>query len=125
MTWNDEAGEVITIERLIEALNGYKIPFAKEAEMQRMIERILKAESIPHYREFAFNPKDRIDFLVGKIGIECKVDGSKHAVARQLLRYAERPEVEALLLITSRSTHTFPADVLLGKPFKVYRVSGL
>lgn len=116
---------IVTIDSIIEALNGYKIPFAKESEMQRTIEKILKAEAIPHYREFAFNPKDRIDFLVGKIGIECKVDGSKHAVARQLLRYAEQPEIESLLLITSRATHTFPSNVLLGKEFRVYRISGL
>lgn len=125
----------MTIDRLIEILNGYKIPFANEAKMQIAVEKILRNHGITHYREFAFTPKDRIDFLVGDvvevqgiagaIGVECKVDGSKHSVARQLLRYAERPEIGSLLLITSRATHTFPSNVLLGKEFRVYRISGL
>ena len=45
---------------------------------------------------------DRIDLLVGKLGIELKIDGSWPEVLRQLDRYADSPDIDGLLLITSR-----------------------
>lgn len=43
--------------------------------------------------------------LTAGIGIEVKVDGSLEAVTRQLTRYAACPEIEALILVTTRARH--------------------
>jgi hypothetical protein len=51
-------------------------------------------------REVILTPRDRIDFLVGRIGIECKVQGSFIQVARQLCRYAQCDQIMALVLVT-------------------------
>lgn len=45
---------------------------------------------------------ERIDFMVGRVGIELKVDGGSAEVLRQLDRYAASPDVDALVLISSR-----------------------
>jgi hypothetical protein len=76
-------------------------------------------------REVKLNATDRIDFLVGTVGIECKVDGSKNAVASQLLRYAESDRISGLILVTIRNTHRFGGTELLGKPLRVMRINGL
>lgn len=113
------------VDELVELIQSFRIPFGTEAAMQDTIERILKSEGIKYSREHVFSPRDRIDFLIGRIGIECKVDSSKAVVAAQLLRYAERPEVDALILVTSRHTHAFSQVELGGKQFKVIRVIDL
>lgn len=113
------------MDELIELLRSYQIPFGNEAAMQEGIEQILKAEGVKYSREHVFGPRDRIDFLIGRIGLECKVDSSKAVVAAQLLRYAERPEIDGLILVTSRHTHAFPQTELGGKPFKAIRVVNL
>jgi hypothetical protein len=49
------------------------------------------------------NPPDsRIDFLVGRVGLELKTEGSVHEVMRQLRRYAESTRVDELVLLTSK-----------------------
>jgi hypothetical protein len=60
---------------------------------------------------------ERIDFMVGRVGIELKVDGGNAEVLRQLDRYAASPDVDALVLITSRRRLVagLPAE-LRGKP---------
>lgn len=60
---------------------------------------------------------DRIDLLAGRVGIELKVDGGWAEVLRQLDRYAASPDVDALILITSRRrlASGLPAE-LRGKP---------
>lgn len=113
------------MDELVALIRSYQIPFGTEAAMQSAIERILKEAGLKFQREHVFGPRDRIDFLIGRIGLECKVDMSKARVASQLLRYAERPEIDALLLVTSRHTHTFAQTELGGKPFKVIRVINL
>lgn len=113
------------LEQLKRMIDGWKIPFGTELAMQDTLQRILKSANIKYHREFVFGPRDRIDFLVGRIGIECKVAGSTGAVMRQLLRYAERPEIGALILVTSRHTHRFSQTEIGGKPFKVIRIINL
>lgn len=113
------------METLIDLIQSFQIPFGSEQQMQDTIERILKAESIKFSREHVFSPRDRIDFLVGRIGLECKTAGSPSKVLGQLLRYAERPEIDGLLLVTSRHTHAFDVRELGNKPFRMIRVIGL
>lgn len=59
---------------------------------------------------------DRIDFLVGRVGIEVKVAGSRNEVMRQLERYCRSDRIDAILLATTRLQLTRMPDTLGGKP---------
>jgi hypothetical protein len=76
----------------------------EEARVQAAIEALLLREGIEHRRELTLSPKDRIDFLVGGIGLEVKVAGSVGAVVRQLERYAKHDRIKSLVLVTTKST---------------------
>jgi hypothetical protein len=65
----------------------------------------------------------RIDFLVGAVGIECKIAGSTNEVLRQLIGYAGDDKVSELLLVTSQAKHrTLDSQLLLGKRVSVYLI---
>ena len=40
------------------------------------------------------------------------------------MRYAESPDIQGLILATTRPTHRWPTDVMRDKPFGVVRVHG-
>jgi hypothetical protein len=67
--------------------------------------------------------RNRIDFVVGRIGVELKVDGSPAAVLRQLDRYAAAAELDAVTLVTTRRAHLrgLPSE-LRGKPVIAFHV---
>lgn len=50
-------------------------------------------------REVVLSPESRIDFQIGRVGIECKVDGDRMQVYRQVKRYLEHDALEALVLV--------------------------
>lgn len=89
--------------------------YANEKELQRAISQILDQSGISWKAEVPLTPKDRIDFMVGDIGIEVKTDGSQQNVLRQLYRYACLPEIKALILVTTRQNHRHMPPQLDGK----------
>lgn len=70
-------------------------------------------------REVRLGSRDRIDFLVGRVGVEVKVGGTLAEVVRQLLRYAERDEIDSLVLVTTQQRHRGAPRELNGKPVLV------
>ncbi|MBF6618804.1 MAG: hypothetical protein ITG02_01055, partial [Patulibacter sp.] len=66
---------------------------------------LLNADLLPVHREVRLSVRDRIDHVVGRIGIECKVAGDPDSVRRQMERYADHDRIEALVLVTTRSRH--------------------
>lgn len=90
--------------------------FSGERALQDGIEILLKNRGIEYLREFSLSPRDRIDFMVGKIGIEIKVDSSASQVQRQLWRYAEDDRVSSLILVTTKMAHKQIAYEILEKP---------
>lgn len=73
-----------------------------EEELQEGLGQALTAAGIPFEREVILGPQDRIDFLVGDVGIELKVKGSVESAHRQLARYARHEKVQHLLLVTTK-----------------------
>lgn len=105
-----------TPEEICAALRGVQFHFCDERELQDGIAQRLAASGIAFLREVILSPGDRIDFLVDRIGIEVKVDGSISQVLRQLWRYAQRPEISSLILVTSRAKHGPTPPAMNGKP---------
>lgn len=99
---------------IIAALAGLRFDLADEAVCQRQMAEALDAAGIDHRREVVIGPRERIDFLVGGIGIEVKLRGAKRAIFEQCLRYCRCEEVKALIL-ASNKTMGLPAE-LEGKP---------
>ena len=57
--------------------------------------------------------------MVGRIGIEVKIDGPVTALLRQLHRYAQLEQVEALIAVVGRVQLSALPDTLNGKPVHV------
>lgn len=109
---------------LAQHLRSYRFRFGSEKDLQDDVEMALTEAGITFSREVPL-AGDRIDFLCADgIGIECKIAGGPSVVLEQLLRYAKCPEVQALILLTSRHTHRFQATEIGGKPLIVVWVAG-
>jgi len=107
---------MLTPEEICAALRGVQFHSCDEKELQDGIAQRLAAAGVVFLREAILSPGDRIDFFIGSIGVEVKVDGSLSQVLRQLWRYAQRPEISALILITSRAKHGPIPPAMNGKP---------
>lgn len=64
-------------------------------------------------REVELGPENRIDFLIGGVGLEVKVGGGQLDVLRQIQRYAAQPEITSLIIASTR------AQLLVGLPSSV------
>lgn len=105
-------------------LEGSRFRYADEEQLQEGIEAALVASGVIPVREVRLTPRDRIDLMVGGIGIEVKVGSDAAAVLRQLRRYAASPEVTSLILVTSRARHAAIPDEIDGKPVRVVSLLG-
>jgi hypothetical protein len=102
------------IVRVLSELRG---PFSEEEKLRDAIAIALGPHAL---REAKVGEHERIDFLVGRIGIEAKIRGTRSDVTRQLFRYAESPDIDEIILVTTRYQHTVRAPTaLLGKPLTI------
>ena len=107
------------LQTVLDALKELRSPFALyETDIHQMVAKRLSDAGLSFIHEAKLAPGCRIDYLVGKIGIEIKKgkpDAS--AVKKQLLRYAACDGVEAIVLLSQR-TVSVPKTVM-GKPVHV------
>lgn len=89
------------VRSVVQALKSVNFRFTSEAELQQGIARVLTEQALAFEREVKLAKADRIDFLIGAVGIEVKVDGSISALTRQLFRYAQHERVGALIVVSS------------------------
>lgn len=83
--------------------------------MQNVVEQTLAGFEIPFTREVCIGHANRIDFLSDcGIGIEVKTRCPRRQIHRQLTRYANHPDVTALILVTG--TFTGLPETLNSKP---------
>lgn len=113
----------MTTSQIAKLLHEHRFNFTKEAELQQAINRVFVLNRIVYSREVRLTDKDRIDFLVGNVGVEVKVDGSLSDVTRQLHRYVQSAEIESMLLVTTRLRHLDCPRFLNRKEIEVYYVS--
>jgi hypothetical protein len=115
--------EETKLQDIYTILSQHRFSFTTESELQAGIAEVLRGASIHFDREFCLLPKDRIDFMVGDVGIEVKTAGSLAGVTRQLFRYSESPLVGSLLLVTNRiALHSHLPVEMNHKPLRVLRL---
>lgn len=115
----------VTARQVRDALARYRLPVSVEKAMQDAVESALRAEGLAFQREVKRGDTDRIDFLVGSVGLELKVKGSAGDVLRQLERYAAWPDVTELVLLTSKGAHLALPSAVGGKPLLVLVARGM
>jgi hypothetical protein len=115
----------LTAAVVADVLGRFRYSYHDELALHAGMEQAL-GERLPGAAraEVRLTPRDRIDFLVGRVGVEAKVAMSPDAVLRQLARYAEHPDVDDLLLVTTKATHRGLPTVVGGKPLQVLFLAG-
>jgi hypothetical protein len=114
----------VTAADVVLALRGVNFRFVSEAELQEGIARVLTERGLAFEREVKLAAADRIDFLVGTVGIEVKVDGPLSALTRQIYRYAKHDRIDGLLVVSSLNRLAFGMPAAInGKPVTVHVVS--
>lgn len=113
----------VTAEELVTVLRAHRFRHATEDELQEGIAAALISGGFEVEREVRLGARERIDVLVGTVGIEVKIAGDGRAVERQLARYAEHACIDELVLVTSRARHR-PPDEIGGKPVHVVSLIG-
>ena len=108
-------------EIIASTLDHHHFRFSNEYELHAGVAQVLTSMGLEFHKEVLLAPKNRIDFLVGRIGIEIKIDMSLAGVTRQLWRYADSDQIEAIILVTTRHAHRALPLEMKGKPiFVVY-----
>ena len=117
----DAIGEGTIAESIASRLRHCSVVTPCEASLQKTIQELFIAHAIPHEREYALSPSERVDFYVCEesLAIEVKVKGSTSQVIRQLQRYALCPEVHSIMLVTTRLRHRAVPTHINRKPIHV------
>lgn len=114
----------MNLTELKDKLAQYRYRFDTEADLQAKVEAALKAIGVDYERELVLDPKNRIDFLVGGIGVEIKTNGALNEVTRQVHRYLGFEAIGSLLLVTTKVTHKRLVRTMQGKELDVLVVGG-
>ncbi len=109
------------IEQIFAAMRGIRFPLKNEKELQAALSDRFTAVGLEHEREVRLSSSDIVDFMFGDIAAECKTNGGKMEIFRQLERYAEHDRVSRLILISSVPMG-LPA-VIKGKPAYFFNLS--
>lgn len=114
---------LVALAAIEAAIRGASFSSGTEAELQDGLARVLEQQGA--VREVQLGPEDRIDFMVGPVGVEVKTKGGISPLTRQLLRYSQHDRVGALVLVTTRESYRLqlPRD-LNGKPLHVISLMG-
>jgi hypothetical protein len=109
---------------ICQLIHAAKFHFANEYDLQAGIAQLLTEQGVQFQREVSVAKTERLDFLTAEgIAIEVKVDGALSSVTRQLFRYAAKPEIRELILVTTRTKHRTLPQNIQGKPLYIVHLS--
>lgn len=113
------------IDQIIDALCAIRCGAAQEeAALHEQVAHALEAAGFAAQHEARLAPRCRIDFMVGDVGIEIKKNRPvRSALLRQLTRYAQCPQVRALLVIAPRGVDM--PKTIEGKPVRMIALERL
>ena len=104
------------IARVVEALSAVRMPAQPgEYDIHAAVAQALQDAGLAYEHEYRLGPRRRIDFRVGRVGIEVKKGRpAAAALTQQLRKYLESDDLDAAVVITQRATPL--PDRLCGKP---------
>lgn len=111
-----------SMDELEALLTSKRYRFNDETALQDGIGKVFTKAKIAFEAEVRLSPADRIDFLVGNVGLEVKVKGTEEAAHMQLLRYAEHDRILGLLLVSGTKRIGDIPPMMRGKPVRVVYV---
>jgi hypothetical protein len=115
-------------EHIARILSRLTFEYRNERDLQIAIYGALTGVGMASEREYRLSAQDRIDFYLEffHVGIEVKVGGNVSTLIRQLTRYAQSEEIDALVVVTNRAKHASEMPLTLNdKPVTVVRTSWL
>ena len=109
------------IQAIVGALSTLRMPAQPgEYDIHGAVDEALTGAGLSHQHEYKLGPRCRIDFVVGRVGLEIKKGRpAASALQSQLKRYLAHDDLEAVVVLTQRALHL--PDQIGGKP--VYLVS--
>lgn len=118
----------LALASLAEHISRYRFSAANEKLLQLQLANVFRACGLPFRAEVTLGQGDRIDFVVGDarplIGIELKIEGGLSEVTRQVHRYLQHPELDAVLVVaTVMRLGGLPSE-MNGKPVQVLTLIG-
>jgi hypothetical protein len=112
-----QSGQPHTPEQIVRLLHGHRFDLSTEKHLQKDVEDAFLNEGISFEREKRLSERDILDFMVaGGIVVECKMRNKarKIEIFKQISRYAEHPDVTAIILASNVSMG-LPTEIN-GKP---------
>ena len=113
------------IERITAALSAVRMPAQpEEYDIHAQVASALGAASLEYEHEYRLGPRCRIDFKVGRVGIEVKKGRpASSELTRQLRRYLESDELDAVIVVAQRVTRL--PETILGKRVELISLNRL
>jgi len=107
------------------ALSAVRMPAQpEEYDIHAAVARALSDAGLEFEHEYRLGPRNRIDFRVGRIGIEVKKGRpASSELTRQLRRYLESDALDGVIVVTQRVT-ALPATIN-GKPVHLISLNRL
>lgn len=102
-------------------MRDYKVRRGTELQLQDDLEKVFIDCKIPYEREVLLSKKDRPDFMLSGIAVECKVAGSAESHLRQIKRYMGHDSVRGCILVATRK-YDIP-NMVEGKPLWLSNVA--
>ena len=111
--------------RICAALSRLRLPAQpEEYDIHRRIAEALGAAGLAYEHEYRLAPRCRIDFRVGRVGIEVKKGRPASAdLVRQLRRYLASSDLDAVIVVAQRIAAVPPS--LCGKPVQLISLNRL
>lgn len=110
---------------IVAALASVRMPAQpEEYDIHAAVARALNAAGLSYEHEYRLGPRRRIDFRVGRLGIEVKKGRpASSELTRQLRRYLESDALDGVVVVTQRVT-SVPGEIC-GKPVQLVSLNRL
>ena len=121
----NDAALALRIGAVAEALSAVRVPAQpEEYDIHAAVAEALSAAGLAFEHEYRLGPRRRIDFRVGRVGIEVKKGRpSSPELARQLKRYLDSDALDGVVVVTQRAV--FLPDTIGGKPVRLISLNRL
>lgn len=113
------------IDAIVAALASVRMPAQpEEYDIHAAVAEALAEAGLKYEHEYRLGPRRRIDFRVGRVGIEVKKGRPASSELReQLRRYLESDALDAVIVVTQRVT-ALPATIC-DKPVRLVSLNRL